>query len=273
VKTAGVASDAGAVPGAADPLVQDSETVTDSVLWSEKLLFTLNVALFSEFTIVQDAEPPTLIGTLVHPAWLTVYPAGAVSVAVQVAPTLKPVTVVVNGEASDAGPEAVVGVPLVQTTVTGTLAPLSGTKSLLTVNVALFSEFTIVQDAEPPTLIGTLAHAAWLTVYPAGAVSVAVHVAPAPKPVTVVVNGEASDAGPDAGVSVPLVQVTLTGTLALSFGMKSLLTVNVALFNEFTIVQPPEPAGAPVIEPVHGPLDVYPFGTGDSVAVQVAPGA
>lgn len=65
--------------------------------------------------------------------------------AVQVAPTLKPVTVVTNGVASDAEPAAGEGVPLVQTTVIGTLAPSFGAKSLFTVNVALFRVLVIVQ--------------------------------------------------------------------------------------------------------------------------------
>ena len=153
-----------------------------------------------------------------------------------VAPGVKPVTVVVNGTASDAEPDAGEGVPLEQDTLTLTDAPLFGTKSLFTVNIALFSVFVIVHEGVPPTLIETLAHAAWLTVYPAGADSVAVHVAPTLKPVTVVVNGAASDADPDAGEGVPLVQDTLTLTDAPLFGTKSLFTVNVALLSVFVIV-------------------------------------
>ena len=64
----------------------------------------------------------------------------------QVAPTVKPVIVVENGVASEALPLAGEGVPLVQVTLTGTVAPLFGTKSLFTVNVALFSVFVIVHD-------------------------------------------------------------------------------------------------------------------------------
>ena len=56
------------------------------------------------------------------------------------------------------------------------------------------------------------------------------HVAPGVKPVTVVVNGAASDAEPDAGEGVPLVHVMLTLTDAPLFGTKSLSTVRVALF-------------------------------------------
>jgi hypothetical protein len=66
-------------------------------------------------------------------------------VAVQVAPDEKPVTVVTNGVASEAEPLAGEGVPLVQLTLTETLAPLFGTKSLLTVNVPLFWVFVMVQ--------------------------------------------------------------------------------------------------------------------------------
>jgi hypothetical protein len=85
-------------------------------------------------------------------------------VAVQVAPGIKPVTVVVNGVVSEAEPEAGEGEPLVQVTLTDTEAPLLGTKSLLTVSVALFCVLVIVQEAEPPTVIETLAQLAWLAV-------------------------------------------------------------------------------------------------------------
>jgi hypothetical protein len=60
-----------------------------------------------------------------------------------------------------------------------------------------------------------------------------VQVAPTVKPVIVVTNGVASDATPEAGEGVPLVQLTLTDTEAASFGTKSLLTVKVALFSVF----------------------------------------
>ena len=100
----------------------------------------------------------------------------------------------------------------------------------------------------------------------------AVQVAPIEKPVTVVVNGEASEAWPELGEGVPLVQVTLTGTDAALLGTKSLWTVKVALFSVLVIVQAPEPDGAPLIVPVQVPVEVYPAGTGDSVAVQFAPG-
>jgi hypothetical protein len=52
----------------------------------------------------------------------------------------------------------------VQETLTLTLAPSFGTKSLFTVRVALFSVFVIVQLWLPPTLSATLAQAAWLAV-------------------------------------------------------------------------------------------------------------
>jgi hypothetical protein len=77
---------------------------------------------------------------------------------------LKPVIVVTNGVASLAEPDAGDGVPLVQVTLTLTLAPLSGWKSLFTVSVALFSVFVIVQLWLPPTLIATLAQFAWFAV-------------------------------------------------------------------------------------------------------------
>jgi hypothetical protein len=85
-------------------------------------------------------------------------------VAVQVAPVLKPVTVVVKGVASEAEPEAGDGVPLVHVTLTPTVPPLLGTKSLLTVSVALFSVLVIVQEALPPMLIATDRQLAWLAV-------------------------------------------------------------------------------------------------------------
>jgi hypothetical protein len=99
-----------------------------------------------------------------------------------------------------------------------------------------------------------------------------VQVAPDVNPATVVTNGVASLADPEAGEGVPLVQVTLTLTLAPLFGTKSLLTVKVALVWVFVIVQEPVPAGAPLMPPLQVPDDVYPAGTGDSVAVQLAPG-
>jgi hypothetical protein len=67
------------------------------------------------------------------------------SVAVQVGSPTKPVTVVTKGVASLAEPLAGDGVPLVQLTLTETLAPLFGTKSLFTVKELVFSVFVIVQ--------------------------------------------------------------------------------------------------------------------------------
>jgi hypothetical protein len=74
--------------------------------------------------------------------------------------------------------------------------------------------------------------------------------------VTVVANGVASVAEPDAGDGVPLVQVTLTLTDAPLLGVKSLFTRNVPLFCVLVIVQPPEPEGAPLIEPPQVPVEV-----------------
>ena len=154
---------------------------------------------------------------------------------------MKPVTVVTNGVASDAEPDDGVAVPLAQETLTETDAPLFGTKSLFTWKVFVFRLLVIVQEWLPPTEIATPAHGAWLAAYPTGTVSVAVQVAPAVKPVTVVVNGVASEAEPEAGEGEPLVQVTLTDTEAALFGMKSLLTVSVALLRVLVMVQEAEP--------------------------------
>jgi hypothetical protein len=85
-------------------------------------------------------------------------------VAVQVAPTVKPVIVVMNGVAVDAEPDAGVGVPLVQVTLTETDAPLLGENVLLTVSVALFNVFVIVQEWTPLTAIATLAQLVWFAV-------------------------------------------------------------------------------------------------------------
>ena len=92
--------------------------------------------------------------------------------------------------------------------------------------------------------------------------------APTLKPVTVVTNDVLSVALPEAGLGVPLVQLTLTlaDPLPLS-GMKSLFTVNVALRRVFTIVHWPALRSAE-----HVPLELYPVGIGDSVAVHVGSG-
>jgi hypothetical protein len=83
---------------------------------------------------------------------------------VHVVPVRKPVKVVTNGVDSEAEPEAGDGVPLVQLTLTATLAPSFGTKSLLTVKVPLFRLFVIVQLAPPPLMIMTDAQFAWFAV-------------------------------------------------------------------------------------------------------------
>ena len=72
-----------------------------------------------------------------------------------VAPPVKPVIVVTNGVASEADPEAGVGVPLVQDTLTETDAPSFGTKSLFTVSVALVCVLIIVQEWLPPLVMPT----------------------------------------------------------------------------------------------------------------------
>lgn len=162
----------------------------------------------------------------------------------QVAPVAKPVTVVTNGVASLAEPELGEGVPLVHVTLTRTLAPLFGTKSLFTVNVPLFSVFTMVQLPLPEGAPVIAPLHVPVDVYPLGTVSVAVHVAPALYPVTVVVNGVASDALPEDGLGVPLVQVMLTETDPPAFGTKSLFTVKVAVFSVFVIVHAPTDTAA-----------------------------
>jgi hypothetical protein len=83
-----------------------------------------------------------------------------------------------------------------------------------------------------------------------------VQVAPALNAVIVVTKGVDSDIVPEAGEALPLVQVTLTGTLAALFGTKSLFTVSVVTRAVFVIVQVPEPDGAPLIVPLQVPLEV-----------------
>jgi hypothetical protein len=65
---------------------------------------------------------------------------------VQFGSPLNPVTVNTAGVASEALAVAGVSVPLAQDRLTVTLAGLFGWKSLLTVNVALFSVFRIVHE-------------------------------------------------------------------------------------------------------------------------------
>jgi hypothetical protein len=65
------------------------------------------------------------------------------------------------------------------------------------------------------------------------------------------------------GATIPLAQLKETITGAGLFGTKSLLTRKVPAVCVFTIVQEPTESRA-----AHVPLDVYPGGIGDSVAVQ-----
>ena len=143
------------------PLVQVTETVTEDGLLSEKFLLTVSVALptaFSVLVIVQDGVPPLTIATLAQLSD-SLYPLGTASVAVQVAPVVKPVIVKVRGLAWLTVPLAGEGVPLfVQVTVTVTEAELLSEKFLLTVSVALCSVFVIVQLAVPPLVIAMPAH-------------------------------------------------------------------------------------------------------------------
>lgn len=135
----------------------------------------------------------------------------------QVAPTLKPLIVVTNGVDSDADPELGDALPLVQVTLIGTLAPLSGWKSLLTVSVVLRSVFVIVHV---PVESGALQVA--LELYPDGmGVSVAVQLGFPTGPLTVNEAGVASLADALAGEAVPDAQLSITVTLAPLFGTKS----------------------------------------------------
>jgi hypothetical protein len=149
-------------------------------------------------------------------------------VAEQVAPALKPLIVKSAGEPSEAGFGVASGVPLVQVTAMLTVAALSGMKSLLTVKTAEVCVFVIVQACVPWLIIATFWQEASFFVYPAGAApSEAEQVAPELKPVTVNTAGDPSEAF-CGELTDPLVQVTETLTVAALFGMKSLLTVNVA---------------------------------------------
>ena len=71
--------------------------------------------------------------------------------------------------------------------------------------------------------------------------SVAVHVGLPTQPVTEVTKGVDSDAVPEDGDAVPLVQLTVTETGAPLSGTKSLFTVKIPAFNSLTIVQEDEP--------------------------------
>ena len=65
----------------------------------------------------------------------------------------------------------------------------------------------------------------------------AVQVAPGRAPVTVKTAGVDSDAFSGVAVTVPEVQVSLTGTVATLFGMKSLWTTTVSLLSVLAIMQ------------------------------------
>jgi microcompartment protein CcmK/EutM len=160
VKTAGVDSEADADAGVSDPLAQDRLTVTLAGLLSEKSLFTVNVAVLRVFVIMHDPAD----SAAAHVP-LDVYPAGTGdSVAVHSGSPTKPVTVKDAGVDSEALAVAGVSLPLAQERLTLTLAALFGTKSLLTLKVAVFSELTIVQLAVPPSTIERLTQPAWFAV-------------------------------------------------------------------------------------------------------------
>jgi hypothetical protein len=74
------------------------------------------------------------------------------------------VTVNVAGVDSDALAVAGLSVPLAHDSDTVTLAALLSEKSLLTLNVAELSVFTMVHEAVPPSVMARLAQPAWLAV-------------------------------------------------------------------------------------------------------------
>jgi hypothetical protein len=87
---------------------------------------------------------------------------------------------------------------------------------LLTVNVVLVSVFVIVQLAGTALAIGTLPQFV-VMMYPGGtAVSPALQVAPALKPITVATKGVPGAELPEPGETAPLEQVMLTGTGVMS---------------------------------------------------------
>ena len=88
------------------------------------------------------------------------------------------------------------------------------------------------------------------------------------KPVTVKTAGEASLARALAGVTTPLSQVRVTVTLAVLLSEKSLRMVKVALLSVLVIVHWPAATRAALQVPV----ELYPAGTDDSVAVQLGSG-
>jgi hypothetical protein len=195
VNAAGDASEADRVGGETLPLAQARVTVTEVVTLSEKSFLTSKRAVFRLLTIVQC---PTLRAAPQLP--MELYPGGsALSVAVQAGLPVKPVTVNAAPDASDAGALAGDTLAPAQARVTVTEAALSSEKSLLTVNSAVFSLFTMVHV---PTLSRALHVPEEL--YPAGTdASVAVQVGSPVWPVTVNVAGVASEAFALPGETLP----------------------------------------------------------------------
>lgn len=176
----------------------------------------------------------------------------------QVGSPLKPVTVNEAGVLSEEEAEAGATPAGPQDRVTVTLAALSGTKSFCTVNPAVFSVLTIVQVPADSNALHVPED-----VYPLGTgASVAVQLGSPVKPLTVNAAGALSEALADAGAAVPEAQERLTVTLAALFGTKSFCTVKFAELSVFTIVQEPALRFAAQV-----PVEVYPVGTGASVAV------
>ena len=83
------------------------------------------------------------------------------------------------------------------------------------------------------------------------------------KPVTVKFAGSDSEAVGSSFATLPEVQVTPTVTSAALLSEKSLSTTTWALRSVFVIVQEPAERAA-----THVPVEEYPAGIGDSVAVQ-----
>jgi hypothetical protein len=165
VNTAGAVCVAGRGDAATVPAVQVRLTCTEAALEGENTLFTVNVPLpgLSVLVMVQLPAPLCARTTAAQGAWLAVYPAGTVSVAVQVVPpkgTL--LTAKTAGRASVAGKVPATVAPPVQLTLIVTAAPELGTKSLLTVSVAPvgLAALMIVQLPLPPCAMATFAHAA-----------------------------------------------------------------------------------------------------------------
>lgn len=98
--------------------------------------------------------------------------------------------------------------PLLPAVGSSTIPPTAGPG----VGVGVMNVFVIVQLAGAPSLIGTVAQSEEAA-YPEGTVSDAVHVVPDRlKCVTVATNGDPGAAIPEEGVTVPLVQPTVTAT-------------------------------------------------------------